>query len=91
MRRALALMLLVLLVASLACHGNGRRNLRPAEVQIYDLPPADAAWTLNPPEYPKSEGLTQSTKGKDANSGPKVSGPGGGGFGSGPGMGAGLN
>ena len=71
MRRAFAFIVLTLLVAGLACHGKPRRILRPAEVQIYDLPPADAAWTTQPPDYPKDEGLTSKSKEGNAPSTPK--------------------
>lgn len=64
MRRAFAFFVLLLLSAGLACQGD-RRNLRPAEVQHYDLPPAHAKWTMNPPEYQKGEGLTPPSQGKD--------------------------
>lgn len=88
MRRAIAFIVLTLLVGVMACHGKPQRNMRPADVQIYDLPPAEAAWTTKPPEYPKEEGLTAPSKNKEVNSAPKSMGAGAGG-GTGIGNGAG--
>jgi hypothetical protein len=71
----------------LACHGAGKRNMRPADVQIYELPPADASWTLNPPEYQKEEGLKDQAQDKDRRQNPN----GLGGAGSGMGAQGGMN
>jgi hypothetical protein len=89
MRRAFAFIVLALLFTGLACQGTGRRNMRPAEVQIYDLPPSDATWTMNPPEYQKSEGLQPPSPNRDKQANPR--GLGGVGGSAPGGMNAGFN
>lgn len=86
MRRTIALTLFAMAVAGLACRGE--RNLRPADVQIYDLPPADASWTMNPPEYSKTDGLMRPSQGKDKQNPRGLGGAGGAAPG---GMNAGFN
>src|SRR5258708_33581303 len=65
MRQATAFIVLVVLVTGLACHGTPRRNMRPPDVQIYDYPPDTDEKTLQPPVYPKDEGLQPPAKNKD--------------------------
>ena len=83
MRRVIALIVLTLLIGVVACHGKGRRNLRPDDKQIYDLPPKEAAWTSQPPDYPKEEITIGQNKSKDGSQMPKSMGPNGAGMGSG--------
>lgn len=88
MRRALAFLLLISISATLACYGKGKRNLRPENRQIYDLPSADEEWTTKPPTYPKRDGLTPPTNSKNPNTPQNLRGIGGAGAGGGIGNGA---
>lgn len=79
MRRIVAFIALGCLIGTLGCRNKPVRQMRPTEVQLYDLPAADASWTLQPPEYPKSDGLATPAKEKEGLAKMQnMNGPGGG-------------